>query len=315
MLKYFARQLLLSIPTILILTFFVFGIIYLIPGDPAQSLLGQTASPEAIEAFREKMGLDKPFIIQYLTWLGRVLRGDLGNSVRTWEPVGPAVVSRLPVTLQLAVYSLIIAALIGVPIGALAAVRRNTIWDLVAQVIGLVGLSTPGFFLAILCILFFTLRLGWLPVAGYVSPLEDPLRSMRAMLMPAFSLGFGMAGSLSRVTRSAVIDTLSQDYVRTARAKGLVERMVLLRHVLKNAMIPVATMTGLLFGFALGGTIIIESIFSLPGMGRLMIQNIYGQDFPMVQGVLLFLVVVRLVVNLVTDFAYALLDPKVRLGD
>jgi len=312
---YISRQLLLSIPTILLLTLFVFAIIYLIPGDPAESLLGQSASPEAIEAFRRKMNLDDPFVVQYLGWLGRLLRGNLGYSVRTFQPVSPAIASRLPVTLQLAVYSVILSLVMGLPIGVLAAIRRNTVWDLVVQVIAMTGLSTPSFFLAILCILFFSLKLGVLPAAGYVSPFEDALGSLRALLLPAFSLGFIMMGSVSRMTRSAMIDVLGEDYVRTARAKGLAETTVVYRHALKNALIPVVTLVGLRLGGILGGTIIIESIFGLPGIGRLMIDNIYGHDFPMVQGVLLFLAVARLAVNLLTDIVYAILDPQVRFAD
>jgi peptide/nickel transport system permease protein len=306
---------LLSIPTILLLTLFVFGIIYLIPGDPAESLLGQSASPEAIEAFRRKMNLDDPFIVQYLGWLGRLLQGNLGFSVRTFQPVSPAIVSRLPVTLQLAVYSVFLSLVMGIPIGVLAAIRRNTVWDLAVQVIAMTGLSTPSFFLAILCILLFSLKLGVLPAAGYVSPFEDALGSLRALLLPAFSLGFIMMGSVSRMTRSAMIDVLGEDYVRTARAKGLAEVTVIYRHALKNALIPVVTLVGLRLGGILGGTIIIESIFGLPGLGRLMIDNIYGHDFPMVQGVLLFLAVARLAVNLLTDIVYATIDPQVRFAD
>jgi peptide/nickel transport system permease protein len=307
--------LVLYIPTVLILTLFVFGIIFLIPGDPAESLLGQSASPEAIEAFRRKMNLDKPFFAQYLGWLSNLLRGDLGYSVRTFQPVWPAIVARLPVTLQLAFYSVIISLILGIPAGMLAAIRRNSGWDLGIQMVAMTGLSIPSFFLAILCILLFSLKLGILPAAGYVPFKEDPIRNLKAMLLPAFSLGFIMMGSVSRMTRSAMIDVLNEDYVRTARAKGLGETILMYRHALRNALIPVVTLVGLRLGGILGGTIIIESIFGLPGMGRLMIDNIYGHDFPMVQGVLLFLALARLLANLVTDVTYAYLDPRVRLAD
>jgi peptide/nickel transport system permease protein len=310
--RYILRQLILAIPTILLLTLFVFGLIYLIPGDPAEAMLGQTASPEAIAAFRQKMRLDEPFLVQYLSWLGRLAQGDLGRSVRTSQPVWEAVVSRLPVTLQLSLYAMLIALVLGVPIGMLAALKRGSLWDLGAQVLALTGLSTPGFFLAILCILLFSLKLHILPAAGYVSPLESVAGSLRSLTLPAFALGFAMIGALSRMTRASALDVLNENYVRTSRAKGLAERVVLYRHVLKNALIPVVTLAGLQLGFVLGGTIVIESIFGLPGMGRLMIDNIYGHDFPMVQGVVLFLAVVRLAVNLFTDVTYAFLDPQVR---
>lgn len=309
---FISRQLLLAVPTTLLLTLFVFSIIFLIPGDPAQAMLGQTASPAAIEAFRQKMRLDEPFFVQYLAWLGRLSRGDLGQSIRTSEPVWKAVAARLPVTIELSVYSMVIALLLGIPLGVLAATHRNTGWDIASQVVGLSGLSVPGFFLATLGVLLFALKLRLLPAAGYVSPADSVIGFLRSLLMPAFALGFAMTGALSRMTRSSMLDVLGENYIRTARAKGLSERSVIYRHGLKNAFIPVVTLAGLQLGFVLGGTIIIEKVFGLPGMGRLMIDNIYGHDFPMVQGVLLFLAFVRLAVNLGTDVMYAALDPTVR---
>jgi peptide/nickel transport system permease protein len=313
MLKFLARQLLLAVPTVLLLTFFVFSIIFLIPGDPAEALLGNTASPEAIAAFRHKMRLDQPLLVQYVAWLNQLLHGNLGASVRTSEPVWTAITARLPVTLQLSAYAMIIAIALGVPLGALAATRRNSLWDLLAQLVGLSGLAMPSFFLALLLILLVSLRLRWLPVSGYVAPSDDLLGSIKSLLLPSLTLSFTMLGSIARMTRTSMLEVLGEQYIVTARAKGLRERTVVRRHALKSALIPIVTLIGLQFGFVLGGTIVIEKIFGLPGIGRLMIDNVYAHDFPVVQGVLLFLALIRLGTNLITDVVYAALDPQVRL--
>jgi peptide/nickel transport system permease protein len=297
---------------VLVLTFFVFAIVYLMPGDPAEALLGNTASPEAIAAYREKMHLDDPLLVQYGVWLRQVVQGDLGASVRTAEPVASAITARLPVTLQLSAYALAFALIFGIPLGVLAATRQHSVWDGMAQIVGMAGLAMPGFFLALLLILLISLRWGLLPVSGYVPFLEQPVDSVKSLLLPAITLGFSVLGAITRMTRTAMLEVLSDHYVTTARAKGLRERTVLLRHALKNAMIPIVTLSGLQLGSLLGGTIIIEKIFGLPGIGRLMIDNVYAHDFPVIQGVLLFLALVRLATNLITDVLYALLDPQVR---
>lgn len=312
MVRFVGKQCLLSIPTILLLTFFVFAIVYLIPGDPAEALLGNTASPEAIAAYRQKMRLDEPLLVQYGVWLGRVVHGDLGVSVRTSEPVIDAIVARLPVTLQLSAVALAFALVGGVPLGVLAATRRNSAWDGVAQLVGLAGLAMPGFFLALLLILVVSLKYDLLPVSGYVSFTENPVESFKSLLLPAVTLGFAVLGAITRMTRTAMLEVLGDNFITAARAKGLRERTVLVRHALKNALIPVVTLTGLQLGSLLGGTIIIEKIFGLPGIGRLMIDNVYAHDFPVIQGVLLFLALIRLATNLATDVLYALLDPQVR---
>lgn len=314
MLRYLIRQLLLFIPTTLLLTFFVFSIVHLIPGDPAQAMLADTASPEAIAAFREKMKLDRPLVEQYVSWLGRLVRGDLGESVRTSEPVLDAVLTRLPVTIELAVFAFVIGMVLGVPLGVIAAIRRNTVWDAVAQVVGLTGLAMPGFFLALVLILIVSQRMSILPVSGYVSPGESLVGNLKSLILPSFTLGVGLMGALTRMTRAAMLEVLGENYVTTARAKGLAERLVIYRHALKNAFIPVITLAGLQMGHLLGGTIIIEKIFALPGIGRLMIDNVYASDFPVVQGVLLFLALTRLLTNLVTDVFYAVIDPQVRVA-
>lgn len=312
MLRYLATQIVLSVPTVLLLSFFVFALVFFIPGDPAEALLGNTASPEAIAAYRDKMHLNDPMVVQYGAWLSRAIQGDLGTSIRTAEPVSAAIVARLPVTLQLSAFALAFALIAGIPLGILAATRRNSLWDLLAQLIGLAGLAVPGFFLALILILLISLRLGLLPVSGYVPFTEDPIASVKSLLLPAVTLGFAILGATVRMTRTAMLEVLGENYIATARAKGLRERSVLIRHALQNAMIPVVTLSGLQLGSLLGGTIIIEKIFGLPGIGRLMIDNIYANDFPVVQGVLLFLALVRLGTNLVTDLIYVFLDPQIR---
>jgi peptide/nickel transport system permease protein len=310
--RFLARQLVLFIPTILILTFFVFALIHLTPGDPATALLGDTASPEAIQAFRDQMNLDDPMAVQYFRWLGRAMTGDLGTSIRTNQPVWNSIIERLPVTLQLAAYAMIIGVVFGIPLGILAAIRNNSKWDLSAQIVALTGLALPNFFLAILLILFVALRFDFIPVAGYVSLQEDPVRHIRAFILPSFALGFALVGVVTRMTRTSMLEVLGENYIQSARAKGLRETTVVIRHGLRNALIPVVTLLGLHLGNLLGGTIIIESIFGLPGVGRLMIDNIYGRDFPVVQGIILFLALVRLATNLLTDIIYAVLDPQIR---
>lgn len=298
----------------LVLSFFVFAIVQLIPGDPAEAMLADNASPEAVEAFRERMKLDRPLVEQYVTWLGQLVRGDLGESVRTSEPVLGMVASRLPVTILLSLYAMFIGVVVGVPLGIVAALRRNSVVDVVAQAIGVAGLAMPGFFLALLLILFVALRMGILPVSGYVSPTDDLVGSLKSLTLPAVALGISVVGSITRMTRTSALEVLSENYILTARAKGLTTFPIVYRHVLKNALIPVITLAGLEMGFLLGGTIIIEEIFALPGIGRLLINNVYASDYPVVQGVILFLAVMRLATNLLTDFLYALFDPKMRLG-
>ena len=288
--------------------------LHLTPGDPVQIMLGQDASPEAIAALRSELGLDQPLPIQYLRWASNALRGDLGRSIRTHEPVTEAIVSRLPVTIELSLIALAISLAIGLPAGVLAATHRNGSLDVASTGVALLGVSLPNFFLGILLILLLAQWLRWVPPSGYTPLIQDPLMNVKQMLMPAIALGAALSGIVARLMRSSLLEVLDADYMRTARSKGLVESSVIVRHGLRNALLPVVTVVGLQVGALLGGTILIETIFALPGIGRLAVDSIFARDFPIVQGVVLFLALVRVLSNLVADLLYGRLDPRIARG-
>lgn len=285
--------------------------LHLIPGDPVSIMLGDYATPEAKEALRTELGLDQPLSVQYVRWLGDALQGDLGRSLRTNQPVLEAVTERLPVTIELSLLALVAAMIIGLPAGILAAVRRNSSLDIASTSLALLGISIPNFFLGIMLILIFSLWLRWLPPGGYVPLVEDPLQNLKLMIMPAFTLGASFAGIVARMTRASLLEVLGADYVRTARSKGLSGYWVIVKHALKNSLLPVVTVVGLQAGALLGGAILTETVFALPGIGRLVVDNIFARDFPVVQGVILFIVLFRILSNLVTDLLYAFLDPRI----
>ncbi|MBI4277724.1 MAG: ABC transporter permease [Armatimonadetes bacterium] len=314
MLRYIGQRVALFIPTTLLLLFLVFALIYLIPGDPVEAMLAEQAGPELIARVRADLGLDQPLHLQFVHWLGKALRGNLGRSIRSEEPVGQALAKRQPGTREQALLATLVAVAIALPAGVISAVRRGQWADSISRIAALLGLSFPSFFLAIVLIYVFALGLRVLPPSGYRPFTEDPLQNLRFMIMPAVCLGMVMAAILSRMTRSSLLEVLGEDYIRTARAKGLSGRMVIYKHALKNALIPVVTIAGIQFGALLGGTVIIETIFALPGIGRLLIDNIRASDFPMVQGVVLFMALARLVINLATDLLYGWLDPRIRYG-
>jgi peptide/nickel transport system permease protein len=311
LLRFLSRRLLGTVPVLVILSIGVFLMLHLTPGDPVQIMLGQDATPSAIAALRTELGLDQPLPIQYARWMGNVVRGDLGRSIRTNQPVTEAIVSRLPVTIELSLWSLLLSLVIGLPAGVVAATRRNSGVDLASTGLALVGISLPSFFLGILLILVFALWLRWVPPSGYTPFFEDPLQNVKQMFMPALALGAALAGIVARLTRSSLLEVLGTDYMRTARAKGLSDAASVVGHGLKNALLPVVTVTGLQVGALLGGAILIETIFALPGIGRLAVDSIFARDFPIVQGVVLFLALVRVVANLVADLLYARLDPRI----
>jgi peptide/nickel transport system permease protein len=311
LLRFLSRRLLGTVPVLVILSIGVFLMLHLTPGDPVQIMLGQDASPSAIAALRAELGLDQPLPIQYVRWMGNVMRGDLGRSIRTNQPVTEAIVSRLPVTIELSLWSLLLSLVIGLPAGVVAATRRNSGVDLASTGLALVGISLPSFFLGILLILVFALWLRWVPPSGYTPFFEDPLQNVKQMFMPALALGAALAGIVARLTRSSLLEVLGTDYMRTARAKGLSDAASVVGHGLKNALLPVVTVIGLQVGALLGGAILIETIFALPGIGRLAVDSIFARDFPIVQGVVLFLALVRVVANLVADLLYARLDPRI----
>jgi peptide/nickel transport system permease protein len=311
LLRFLTRRLLGTVPVLVILSIGVFLMLHLTPGDPVQIMLGQDATPSAIAALRTELGLDQPLPIQYVRWMANVVHGDLGRSIRTNQPVTEAIVSRLPVTIELSLWSLLLSLAIGLPAGVVAATRRNSGVDLASTGLALVGISLPSFFLGILLILVFALWLRWVPPSGYTPFLQDPLQNVKQMFMPALALGAALAGIVARLTRSSLLEVLGTDYMRTARAKGLSEGASVIGHGLKNALLPVVTVIGLQVGALLGGAILIETIFALPGIGRLAVDSIFARDFPIVQGVVLFLALVRVVANLVADLLYARLDPRI----
>lgn len=309
---FIARRLLLAIPTLLIISLFVFSLQKLLPGDPVLVMAGEERDPVVIEALRAKYHLNDPIAMQYLAWLGSALRGDLGISLRTNQPVVDLIADKLPVTLQLAVMSMSFAFVIGLPLGILAAVRKNTIVDYLASVFALSGLSIPNFWLGIMLILLVSVNLGWLPASGYQPFFVDPMLSLKTMLMPSFVLGNALAASMMRHTRSSMIGVLGSDYVRTARAKGLPERAVILSHGFRNAVLPIVTLSALLFGELLAGAVLTEQIFTIPGFGKLIVDAVFTRDYAVVQGVVLCTALGFIVMNLVADVLYVLLNPRMR---
>jgi peptide/nickel transport system permease protein len=314
MLAFVARRLVIAIPTVIMISIFVFLLQKLLPGDPVLAMAGEERDPETLAFLREKYRLNDPIYVQYLTWIGNALRGDLGISLRTNVPVLELIGQKLPVTLQLAAMAMIIAAAIGIPAGVIAAVKKGTWVDYVANVVALSGLSVPNFWLGIMLILLVSVRLGWLPASGYMSPAEDFWRSMETMIMPAFVLGTGLAATLTRHTRSAMLGVLSSDYVRTARAKGLRERSVILKHAFRNALTPIVTIAALLFGELIGGAVLTEQIFTIPGFGKLVVDAVFTRDYAVVQGIVLCTAIGFILMNLAADTAYFLLNPRLRVG-
>jgi peptide/nickel transport system permease protein len=309
-----ARRLLIAIPTILMVSVFIFLMQKLLPGDPVLTMAGEDRSPEILEYLREKYHFNEPIHVQYSYWIAGAVQGDLGISLRTNQPVLALIAGKLPVTLQLAVMAILIAAIIGIPMGIVSAVKKGTAFDYVANIVALSGLSIPNFWLGIMLILFVSVRLGWLPASGYVSPAEDLGRSLQTMIMPAFVLGTALAATLMRHTRSAMLGVLRMDYVRTARAKGLSERTVVLKHAFRNALLPVVTLSTLLFGELLAGAVLTEQIFTIPGFGKLIVDAVFNRDYAVVQGVVLCTAVAFILMNLLADAIYILLNPRLRTG-
>lgn len=314
MLPFLVRRLLLAIPALLGVAAIVFLLMRAVPGDVVTNLVGLqgNVTPERLAELRRMFGLDLPVHVQFREWLFAALQGDLGSSLRTGRPITTDLFLRFPVTLELTILSMLIAVAIAVPLGVLAALKRGSWIDYATSVFALLGLSIPGFFLGILLILLFSLRLGWLPPAGYVPFVEAPLQNLRHMVLPATSLGLILAAATTRIVRSTMLEVLSRDYVRTARAKGLGERTVIYRHALRNTLIPVVTVVGLQFGALLGGAVIIEHVFSLPGVGRFALEGINLRDYPVVQGAVLLVAATFIAVNLLVDVLYSLIDPRVR---
>mgnify|MGYP000925301682 CR=1 FL=1 len=312
MFEFLLKRLATLLPTLVFVSMLIFGLQQLLPGDPAKVLAGEEQDPTVIAHLREKLHLDEPLPLRYLYWVGGVLRGDLGESVRNQQPVLDLVLQKLPVTLELAVLAMAFALCIGIPAGIVSAVGRGTVWDGAANAFALWGISTPNFWLGILLILLFSVQLGWLPASGYVSPFEDLGANLAAMVMPAFVLGNAIAAVLMRHTRSAMLQVLSADYVRTARAKGLRERVVVLRHALRNALVPIVTLGALEFGTLLSGAVLTEQVFTIPGFGKLIVDAVFNRDYAVVQGVVLVTASTYMLLNLLADLAYFAVNPRLR---
>lgn len=312
MTTYILRRLVAFVPTMFGISFLVFLMLYFVPGDPAQMILGVDATPAAVEALQVSMGLDQPFAPRLLGWYGRALQGDFGRSYYLNRSVVEAIGERVPVTLQLTGFGLIVAILIGVPSGIIAAVRQNTWIDALVMSGAMLGLALPGFLLGLLLIFFVALPTGWFPTGGYVPLQQDLLGNIRSLALPGVSLGLAQGALIARMTRSSMLEVLRLDYVRTARAKGLHERTVINRHVLSNSLIPIITVIGIVAGVLLGGAIAIETVFTLPGVGRLVISAVKRRDYPLIQGVILFITFSYLAVNLVVDLLYMIVNPRVR---
>jgi peptide/nickel transport system permease protein len=313
MVKYILKRLLMAIPVIILVSIVTFSLVHLAPGDPVQMLLGIYGDPGLVAVLQKQLNLDKPIVTQYFLWVKNVLKGDLGVSFRSKTSVSSLILERYPRTLFLSVLGLSIAVLFSIIAGVIAASRRNSAIDISVMTFAIIGISIPEFWMAIILILFFGLFLKWLPVMGYIPFLQNPIDSLRHLVLPALALGITQASITARMTRSEVLEILGQDYIKTARAKGLKENTVIFKHALKNALIPIVTIIGVQFAFLMGGTVVIEQIFVYPGLGQLAIQAIFNRDYPVIQGVVLLTSVVFIVINLVVDIIYTALNPRVRL--
>jgi len=307
--KYILKRLLMLIPVIIGVTFIVFFILNLSPGDPAAMILGEQATAEALEAKREELGLNDPLLLRYVNYMVGLLHGDLGVSYRNSISVWDQVIDRFPNTAVLAVAGILVALLIGIPLGILSAKKQNSLADNISMVLSLIGVSMPNFWFGLLVVMLFSLKLKWLPSQGMGEGFWPMLQSL---ILPALTLGTGSAGTIARMTRSSMLEVIRQDYISTARAKGIDERTVTVQHMLKNALIPIITAVGLQFGSLLGGAMLTETVFSWPGLGRLMVDNIKSKDIPMVLGCVVFLATMFTIVNLLVDIVYAFVDPRIK---
>lgn len=311
---YILRRIASLLSILIVVGVVVFFLIRLVPGDPTTALLGDQATVAEITALRTRLGLDRSLPVQFGAWIGSVVRGDLGSSTYMRIPVVSAVAQRIEPTAMLALCATVISVLLGVSLGVIAAVRHNTAVDYAVMVIAMLGLSLPTFWLGLLMILLFAVTLQWLPAAGYVSIFESPIAALRYLVMPALALGFSQAAIIARMTRASVLDTLGEDYVRTAHSKGLPNHTVVLRHALRNAMLPVLTVIGLSIATLAGGVVVTETVFNIPGAGRLVIDSVLRRDYPVIQGSVLMVALVYALVNLAVDLSYAFFDPRVRYG-
>jgi peptide/nickel transport system permease protein len=306
------RRLAATIPVLLLVTAGVFALIHLTPGDPIDAMMAESVDDSVKRELRRELGLDRPLYLQYASWMGRLLQGDLGRSIRNQEPVIENVGRRIRPSLELAGLAMAISLLVATPIGILSAARRNSPIDRVGTSFALFGICMPNFLIALLLIFVFGVTLRWLPISGYVDPLEEPWDGLRSLALPAITLGLALAAVITRTLRSSMLEALSEDYIRTARAKGLPDGAVVRRHALRNALIPVVTVLGLQLGTLIGGAVITEYVFALPGVGRLVVDAVFARDYPLVQGVVLLIAVGFILSNLAVDLLYGWIDPRIR---
>ena len=314
MLSFIARRLTLALPTLVLVSIFTFSLQKLLPGDPVLVLAGEERSPEVLATLRHKYHLDEPAPVQYLRWIGGVLHGDLGLSLKTDQPVAQLIASKLPITVELAALAMGVALLVGIPAGVLAAVRKGTGTDLAANVLALSGISVPPFWLGVLMILLFAVKLHWLPASGFAPLWDDPVQNIRTLLMPSLVIGAALAASLMRHTRGAMLAVLRADYIRTARAKGLLTPAVILKHAFRNALVPIVTLVTLLFGELIGGAVLTEQVFTIPGFGKMIVDAVFTRDYAVVQGVVLCVACAFIALNLLADVLYVLINPRLRVG-
>ncbi|MEX0765474.1 MAG: ABC transporter permease [bacterium] len=311
--RYVVQRLILLIPVLFVISVVVFSLMHLIPGDPAQVILGfENTDPAQLAAVRRDLGLDRPVYVQYGRWLGRVLSGNLGTSVRTGRPIGALILEALPFTLELAIYAVVLAILIAVPVGTLAGTTSSRLADGTMQTLTLLGLSLPAFWVGAMFILLFSVHLRWFPVLTFPALLDAPLANLRGFFLPALTLAIPNAAAIARMVRASLVSVRREEYVKVARAKGLSERLVVRRHMLKNALIPVVTLIGIVAGYLLGGSIVVEQVFAIPGVGRMGLQAIVQRDYPVLQAVVLIVTALFVLVNLLVDLIYVFLDPRIR---
>jgi peptide/nickel transport system permease protein len=318
MTQFIIRRLLQSVAVLIIVSLLVFFLVHILPGDPILIFVSsgnlKNISTEEIESLRHQYGLDKPVAVQYLNWLGGIAKGDFGISITTHRPVIQEIARRLPITFQLSIIALVISTILGIPAGVICAIRRGKWIDTFITIISNVGITIPVFWLGTMLIYLFALKLGWLPVQGYTSPFTDLGQSFKQALMPVFCLSLFSVSSIARQTRSSMLEIMKQDYIRTAWAKGLSERWVVLRHALKNGLIPVVTLLGLSFSLIIGGSVLVENVFNIPGVSRMVVNAVFVQDYPVIQGFVLIISIIVLVTNLIVDISYGWLDPRIRYG-
>ncbi len=314
MLGIFLQRLASAVPILLIVSLMTFSLMHFIPGDPAAAIAGLSATPDQIRQLRHDLGLDEPFLVQLLTWYGGLFHGDLGRSILMGQPVAQVMLLRLPISMALAAYALVITLVFGLVSGIFAALRQNSWVDQFAMVFAMIGISMPNFWLGLLMIILFAVKLGWLPTGGYIAFSDDPVGWLRTSTMPALSLALLQVGLLARITRSTMLEVLRQDFIRTARAKGLPRRLVVVKHALANALIPITTVVGIVISLLVSGSVVTESLFSIPGIGQLLTQAVLNRDYPLVQGGLLMVTALLVLVNVLVDVSYAALDPRVRHG-